>query len=262
MRNNSSRNNHSRFARMLPAAVTLLSVVALWELAVRLWVISPILLPSPSAVCEEFWKMPAYYLLNAGVTLAVTLIGFLLSVVFGVLLAVVIVSSKKIERPVFSLLVALNSIPKVALAPLFVVWMGTGPEPKVAIAVMLAIFAIVIDTVLGLRSVDPDMINLARVGRASGWQILTKVRLPCALPSIFAGLKVAISLALIGAIIGEFVGSSSGLGFAILTAQGQFDTPSLFVSLVLLIAMGSILFSLMEAIERLAIPWHASIRTR
>lgn len=248
-------------ARYLPGLLTLVTVVALWEILVRAFDVSPILLPAPSAVWVEFWKSPTFFLHNAGVTLMVTLIGFLLSFVFGVLLAVLIVSSKTFERPVFSLLVALNSIPKVALAPLFVVWMGIGPEPKVAIAVMLAIFAIVIDTVLGLRSVDPDMINLARVGRASWWQILTKVRLPCALPSIFAGLKVAISLALIGAIIGEFVGGSSGLGFAILTAQGQFDTPSLFVSLVLLIAMGSLLFSAMETVERLTIPWHTSVRT-
>ncbi|MFK0206972.1 ABC transporter permease [Agrobacterium sp. NPDC090283] len=251
----------SRLSRFLPGVLTLVAAVALWEVAVRAFAISPILLPAPSAVWQEFLRAPSYFLYNAGITLGVTLIGFLLSVLFGVLLAIVIVSSKSLERPIFSLLVALNSIPKVALAPLFVVWMGIGPEPKIAIAVMLAIFAIVIDTVLGLRSVDPDMINLARVGRASAWQILVKVRLPCALPSIFAGLKVAISLALIGTIIGEFVGSSSGLGFAILTAQGQFDTPSLFVSLVLLIAMGSLLFSLMETIERLSIPWHASVRS-
>ncbi|CDX33793.1 Binding-protein-dependent transport systems inner membrane component [Mesorhizobium sp. SOD10] len=254
-------SNPSRLTRNLPGLLTLAAAVVLWEAVVRVFAISPILLPSPLMVWEEFWKAPAFFLYNAGVTLTVTLVGFLLSVVFGILLAVLIVSSKTLERPVFSLLVALNSVPKVALAPLFVVWMGIGPEPKIAIAVMLAIFAIVIDTVLGLRSVDPDMINLARVGRAKPWQILVKVRLPCALPSIFAGLKVAISLALIGAIIGEFVGSSSGLGFAILTAQGQFDTPSLFVSLVLLIAMGSLLFTMMETIERLAIPWHTSVRS-
>lgn len=255
------RKKTSVASRYLPGLLTLVAAVVIWELAVRTFEISPILLPSPVAVWDEFWRAPSFFLYNAGVTLTVTLVGFLLAVVFGILLAVVIVSSKTLERPVFSFLVALNSVPKVALAPLFVVWMGIGPEPKVAIAVMLAIFAIVIDTVLGLRSVDPDMINLAKVGRASKWQILTKVRLPCALPSIFAGLKVAISLALIGAIIGEFVGSSSGLGFAILTAQGQFDTPGLFVSLALLIAMGSLLFNLMEAIERFSIPWHTSVRS-
>jgi NitT/TauT family transport system permease protein len=255
------RKTSNIFSRFLPVTLTLLIAVLLWEGAVRGFQISPILLPAPTAVWHEFWRMPGWYLHNAGITLLITFIGFLLAVLFGVMLAVIIVSSKRIERPVFSLLVALNSIPKVALAPLFVVWMGTGPEPKIAIAIMLAIFAIVIDTVLGLRSVDPDMINLAKVSKASRWQILTKIRLPCALPSMFAGLKVAMSLALIGTIIGEFVGSSSGLGYAILTAQGQFDTPSLFVSLVLLIAMGCILFSLMERLERIAIPWHTSVRS-
>ena len=145
---------------------------------------------------------------HLGFTLGMTCIGFALAVVLGVALAVGIVYSRFLERTIYTLLVALNSIPKVALAPLFVIWMGTGPEPKIAIALMLAIFPIVIDTVLGLRSVDPDMLHLARVSKASPWAVLTKIRFPCALPSLFAGMKVAISFALVGAIVGEFVAGS------------------------------------------------------
>jgi NitT/TauT family transport system permease protein len=177
-------------------------------------------------------------------------------------MAVAIVYSPLVERTIYTLLVALNSIPKVALAPLFVIWMGTGVEPKIAIALMLAIFPIVIDMVLGLRSVDPDMLNLARVSRATPMAILMKIRFPCALPSLFAGMKVAVSFALVGAIVGEFVAGSRGLGFQILVAQGQFDTVRVFVPLLLLGVVGTILFFLVDYAERVCLPWHVSQRSR
>jgi NitT/TauT family transport system permease protein len=161
---------------------------------------------------------------------------------------------------VTTILVVLNSLPKVALAPLFVIWMGTGAEPKIAIAVMLAIFSIVADVALGLRSVDPEALALARVHRAGAWRILWKLRLPNALPALFVGMKVSISFALVGAIVGEFVGGSSGLGHVILVAQGQFDTVRVFAALVVLGVAGTLLFYLVEFAERLAIPWHVSQR--
>ncbi len=149
-----------------------------------------------------------------------------------------------------------------SLAPLFVIWMGTGTEPEVAIALMLAIFPIVIDTVLGLRSVDPDMLHLARVSRASPLAVLAKIKFPCALPSLFAGMKVGISFALVGAIVGEFVAGSKGLGFQILVARGQFDTLGVFVCLVLLGIFGTLLFFMLDYAERLCLPWHVSQRGR
>jgi len=238
----------------------LLAVVALWELAV--WVLAPppIILPPPSRIWVDFIEAPGYFLRNSWYTLSTTLAGFALSVVLGVGLAVAIVNSRMAERIIYTLLVALNSLPKVALAPLFVIWMGTGVEPKIAIAVMLAIFSIVVDTVLGLRSVDPDAIALARVNHASPFKILVKIRFPNALPSLFVGMKVAISFALVGAIVGEFVAGSAGLGFVILVAQGQFDTSRVFVALVLLGILGTILFYIVEAVERLVLPWHVSQR--
>lgn len=234
----------------------------LWEAGVRLFQPSPLILPAPSAIVVAFMETPLLFLRHLGFTLLMTLIGFGLSVVLGVALAVGIVYSRLLERTVYTLLVALNSIPKVALAPLFVIWMGTGPEPKVAIALMLGIFPIVIDTVLGLRSVDPDMLSLARVSKASSWAVLTKIRFPCALPSLFAGMKVAISFALVGALVGEFVAGSYGIGFQILVAQGNFDTVRVFVSLLLLGIVGTILFFLVDYAERLLLPWHVSQRAR
>jgi NitT/TauT family transport system permease protein len=177
-------------------------------------------------------------------------------------LGVGIVYWRLLERTIYTLLAALNSIAKVALAPLFVIRMGTGPEPKVAIAPMLAIFPIVIDTVLGLRSVDLDMLYLARVSKASPWGVLTKIRFPCALPSLFAGIKVAISFALVGAIVGKFVAGGRGIGFQILVAQGQFDTVRVFVSLLLLGLVVTVLFFVVDYAERLCLPWHVSQRAR
>jgi NitT/TauT family transport system permease protein len=242
-------------------AVILASLV-LWEVAVRLLQPSPLILPSPSGIALAFWETPAVFVRHLGFTLLTTVVGFASAVILGVLLAVGIVYSRFLERTVYTLLVALNSIPKVALAPLFVIWMGTGTEPKIAIALMLALFPIVIDMVLGLRSVDPDMLALARVSKASPLAVLFKIRFPCALPSLFAGMKVAISFALVGAIVGEFVAGSKGLGFQILIAQGQFDTVRVFVSLVLLGVVGTLLFFLVDYGERLLLPWHVSQRTR
>ncbi|TCT06095.1 ABC transporter permease [Aquabacter spiritensis] len=239
----------------------ILGIMVLWEGAVLVFKPSPIILPAPSALWGEFLAAPSYFLRQALFTLYTTLAGFALAVVLGLALAVGIVHSRLMEKTVYTVLVALNSVPKVALAPLFVIWMGTGIEPKIAIALMLALFSVVIDAVLGLRSVDPDMISLAKASRASTFAILRKIRLPNALPSIFAGLKVAISFALVGAIVGEFVAGSEGLGFAILTAQGQFDTPRVFVCLILLGLLGTALFYVVEAIERLALPWHVSQRS-
>ena len=242
--------------------VVLAAALVLWEIGVYVFQPSPLILPAPSAILAAFLETPGLFLRHLGFTLWMTCLGFVLAVVIGVALAVGIVYSKFLERTIYTLLVALNSIPKVALAPLFVIWMGTGPEPKVAIALMLAIFPIVIDMVLGLRSVDPDMLALAKVSKASPWAVLIKIRFPCALPSLFAGMKVAISFALVGAIVGEFVAGSRGIGFQILVAQGQFDTVRVFVSLLLLGVVGTILFFLVDYTERLSLPWHVSQRGR
>jgi NitT/TauT family transport system permease protein len=148
----------------------------------------------------------------------------------------------------------------VAIAPLFVIWLGTGAAPKIAIAFLIAVFAIVIDTVLGLKSVHPDIVDLAKSLRGSRLATLFRIRFPCALPSMFAGMKVGVGLALVGAIVGEFVSSQRGLGYVILSAQGMFDTTRVFVAILVLAFMGVALFWLLALLERLAIPWHASQR--
>jgi len=241
----------------MATGVLVLTFVA-WEVLVRVLAVKPIVLPPPSAVFAEFFSAPLWYLGHAWYTLLVTLGGFALAVVLGVGLAILIVESRLLEKSVYALIIGLNSVPKVAVAPLFVIWLGTGVEPKIAIAFLIAVFAIVIDAVLGLKSVPPDILDLARSLRGGRLATLWRVRFPCALPSLFAGMKVAISLALVGAIVGEFVSSQRGLGYVILSAQGTFDTVRVFAAILVLAAMGVALFWLIAWLERVAIPWHSS----
>jgi NitT/TauT family transport system permease protein len=242
----------------LTALAVLVAVFAGWEIAVRAFAVKPIILPAPSAVFAELLSDPVWYLRHAWYTLLVTLGGFALSVVFGVALAVAIVESRLLEKTIYALIVALNSVPKVAVAPLFVIWLGTGAEPKIAIGFLIAVFAIVIDTVLGLKSVPSDILDLARAMRGGRLATLWRIRFPCALPSLFAGMKVAVSLALVGTIVGEFVSSQRGLGYVILSAQGTFDTARVFAAIIMLGIMGVALFWLIALAERLVIPWHVS----
>lgn len=256
------RSKLARFVDTVSPIIVILATLAIWELAVRMFSVREFILPAPSAMLIELRDYPGFFLANTWFTLMTTLIGFVLAVVLGILIAIGVVHSRFLERTLYTLLVTLNSVPKVALAPLFVIWLGTDIAPKVAIALLIGIFAIVVDMVLGLRSVDPDAINLARTTRASTWQVLWKIRFPNALPSLFAGMKVAISFCLVGAIVGEFVAGNLGLGHVILLAQGQFDTPRVFAAILLLGLIGTALFYAVDIAERLALPWHVSQRGR
>lgn len=240
--------------------LVLAAILVLWEVAVRVFSVKQVFLPSPLVIGAELVESPMWYLGHAWYTLAVTLGGFAFAVVVGVALAVLIVESRLLENTIYALIIGLNGVPKVAIAPLLVIWLGTGSEPKIAIAFLIAVFAVVIDTVLGLKSVLPDILDLAKSLRGSRLQILMRIRFPTALPSMFAGMKVAISLALVGTIVGEFVSSQRGLGYVILSAQGTFDTPRVFAAIVVLAIMGLVLFWLLAWVERRALPWHASQR--
>jgi NitT/TauT family transport system permease protein len=235
---------------------------ALWQAIVMVASLPEYLLPAPSAIFSEVARAPLWYMSNAMRTVGATLLGFAAALVVGCLAAVGIVYSRLLENTLYTLLVALNSVPKVALAPLFIIWMGTGLASKVAISFLIALFVIVVDTVLGLRSIDPDAVDLFRSLRGGKLQTLLWLRAPSALPHLFAGMKVAVSLALVGAIAGEFVASQAGLGYVILEAQGNFETTRVFAAIVLLGLLGTILFFIVDFIERLVCPWHVSHRGR
>lgn len=242
------------------ALLVLGSFFVLWQLAVVIFNPPPFIIPSPWVILQEIATEPSWYLHHALYTLQACLLGFALALLIGVVAAVGIVYSRFLEHTLYTLLVSLNSIPKIALAPLFIIWMGTGISSKVAVSMLIALFSIVIDTVLGLRSVDPDAIDLSKSLRASPMQILFTIRFPNALPAMFAGMKVAISLALVGAIAGEFVASQVGLGYVILVAQGMFQTTRVFAAILLLGVLGTVLFYIVDMAERLLIPWHVSHR--
>jgi len=234
--------------------------VLIWELWVRLAGVPAYLLPAPSAILSELVQNPLWYARHSAFTIGACLLGFLMALLVGILAAIGIVYSKVLENTLYTFLVSLNSIPKIALAPIFIIWMGTNISSKVAISMLIALFAIVIDTVLGLRSVDPDVLDMTKSMRASPLQVLWKIRFPAAMPAMFAGMKVAISLALVGAIAGEFVASNVGLGYVILTAQGMMQTTRVFAAIVLLGVLGTALFYLVSLAERFAVPWHVSLR--
>jgi len=231
-----------------------------WDVFIRLFKIPPYLIPNPLSVAKQLvaeWPMLWRETLP---TLYATLAGFALSALVGVPIAMWIAYSRLVESFVYPLLVFSQSIPKVAIAPLFVVWFGFGLVPKVIAAFLLGFFPVVVATVQGFKSVEGDVIDLARSMGANPLKIFLKFRLPHALPAIFSGLKVSVTLAVVGAVVGEFVGSNSGLGYVLQKANGTFDLPLMFAALVILSMIGVLLFLVIELIERWLMPWHASQR--
>jgi NitT/TauT family transport system permease protein len=248
--------------RGLVTVASFLAVFLAWQFTVEGFGIRPVILPTPAAIANELASSPLWYLQQGWYTLLTTLGGFFLAVVVGVALSVLIVEVRFLESTLYAFILVLNTVPKVAIAPLFVIWLGTGSQPKIAIAFLIAFFAIVIDTVLGLKSVPPEMLDLASTLRGSRWGILRRIRFPCALPSMFAGMKVAMSLSLVGAIVGEFVASERGLGYVILAAQGTFDTTRVFAAITVLALGGIVLFWFLSLVERRLLPWHTSQQPR
>src|SRR5258705_5581406 len=201
--------------------------IAAWQLASTAFSIPAFILPSPLAILERAARSPGALAFHTLVTLQEVVLGFLLAVLFSIPLGILIVSSRLLERFVYPLLVAFQAIPKVALAPILVVWFGFGLTSKVTLAFVTAMFPIVINTVVGMARTPAEMIHLMRSLGASRLQIFHKVRLPAAAPHIFAGFKVGITLSMVGAVVREFISSNSGLGNFLLIANNSFDSPLL-----------------------------------
>ena len=238
------------------AAVILTYALALllWALAGSLLSVPAYILPSPAAIAERIAREPARLALHSLVTLQEVVLGFLLAVLVSIPLGVLIVRSRTFERVIYPLLVAFQAIPKVALAPILVIWFGFGLTSKVSLAFVTAMFPIVINTVVGMSQTPPEMIHLMRSLEASGPQIFLKIRLPAAAPHIFGGLKIGITLAMVGAVVGEFIAADRGLGYSLLIANSAFDMPLLFGIVILLSALSVGLFYLFELIEVLVLP--------
>jgi NitT/TauT family transport system permease protein len=243
-----------------PVAVLAAILVAWWAVTAA-ELIKPYLVPSPGKTLDVILAQTSYFAHNTWITTYETLLGFAIAIAIGVLSAVVMVYSSTVEKSLYPLLLFAQVIPKIAIAPLFVVWLGFGLAPKIVVAVLMAFFPIVISTVTGLKSIDPEMLQLSSTMGAGAGQTFWKIRFPASLPHLFAGLKVAATMAVTGAVVGEFVGANEGLGYVILQANGNLDTPMLFAGLLIMSLLGVILFVAVELLEYLVLPWHASRRT-
>jgi NitT/TauT family transport system permease protein len=231
------------------------ALIGLWWLAAVAW--NTDLVPTPPQVFDAFTAFRARLLSQAGYTLAVTLAGFAIAAAAGVALGVLLSSWRVLERAMMPWVVAVNAIPKVAAAPLLVVWLGFGMRPKVFLVILIAFFPVVLSTMAGLTSTPADLAELARSLTVSSWRMFIKIRLPWALPHIFVGFKVAISLALVGAVVAEIQTPDRGLGAVILTSATSAEFGLMFAAVGVLGVLGVCLFYLLAWAEQRLLPWAA-----
>ncbi|WP_197373655.1 ABC transporter permease [Mycolicibacterium baixiangningiae] len=255
-----SFNPRRTAASLWRPVVLVLALVAGWYAVTAAELVAPYILPSPADTWRTAQENAAYLAQNTWVTTWETVIGFVIAAVVGEFVAVMMIYSASLEKTVYPLILFAQVVPKIAIAPLFVVWLGFGPSPKILVAVLMAFFPIVISGLAGLRSVDPEILELTSTMGASKFKTFMKVRFPASLPQLMSGLKVAATLAVTGAVVGEFVGANEGLGYVILQANGNVDTAMLFAALIIMSTLGIVLFAIIEIAEKLLIPWHSSRR--
>lgn len=244
-----------RFKELGTIAFSLALFTMLWELSVWLFSVSEFLLPAPSKVAATLVLRIGPLLEHSLVTFRETVYGFLMGLVLGVVSAILIVYSRLLQNLLYPLILVAQIVPKVAIAPLLLVWVGYGEISKVLIAFLVSWFPIIVTTVSGMRMVQPEMLDLVKSLQATDWQVFTKVRLPNALPHFFGGLKIAITLAVIGAIIGEFVGGNTGLGYLVMVSNYEVNTPFMFAALIVLSVLGLVLYGVLVLLELWLIPW-------
>ncbi|MDQ6618636.1 MAG: ABC transporter permease [Pseudomonadota bacterium] len=233
-------------------------LLVIWEVAVRTTGIKEYLLPPPSKVWTEFWKRHHLVAGGAWVTTQEILAGYALAVAVSIPLALAVAYSRFMEQAVYPVIVFLQIVPKIAIAPLFIIWFGFGFAPKLLLVFLLSFFPIVVSSIAGFKSADPDVMDFARTTGAGGLKLFLKISLPQALPHIFTGLKVGAALAATAAVVAEFVASDKGLGYLLLQYNGQLDTPMVFATIVILSLIGLAVYYAVEIMERIAIPWHVS----
>lgn len=238
---------------MLLPLLTAALVIGGWEAVVRIRNIPAVLLPAPSAVAARLFETWPFLLQQSIPTTLETIAGFLISLVLGVGLAVLISASRFARDALYPNIVFFQLIPKIALAPLFIVWLGIGSTSRVTFSVFISFFPVVVATLTGLTSVDRDLLRLCKAVGATEIKIYTRVRFPAAVPHIFSGLKIAITFAMIGVIVGEFITAQAGLGYMILFAASQAEMSLIFASIALLCVIGLVLYGLVVLAERLAL---------
>jgi len=240
-----------------PGALLILFFVA-WQLLVDWFDTPEYILPPPTRIAQALHEDAGLLFPEMMTTLKEVLIGFGIAFCAGMVLGFLLAHSTILNRALYPLLVASQTIPVIAIAPVLLIWFGYGTLPKVIVTALIAFFPLTVTTVAGFNSVDPDMRTLFRAYRAGRLQTFRKLTLPAAMPYIFAGLKISVTLCVIGATIGEWVGADAGLGYVIIQAGAQILTPRLFAALALLSLMGIVLFVLVVLVERLVMPWRRS----
>jgi NitT/TauT family transport system permease protein len=238
-----------------PAVALFVAMIVIWQLAVSLFDIREYLLPGPGVVWHAMTSDEIPWARHAWVTAAEILGAFLLAGITGVLLGMAIAWSSGISRALTPFLVFVNTLPKVAIAPLFLMWMGYGILPNMLIGALIGFFPVVINTAVGLTQIEPDLVDLGRVFNAPTWKVFVKIRVPNAMPYILSALKVTATAAVVGAIVGEFVASQRGLGYVIITTQSSMNTPAAFAALVWISLIGLALFGAVALLARLLVPW-------
>lgn len=235
-------------------------LLVLWEILVEVIKVPSFILPPPGDLWRAFVKKLAILGSHSFITFIEAFGGFFLSLVLGVTFAILVVYSRHLQNTIYPLIVILYAMPKSAFAPLMVIWVGYGLFSKIAIAFLVAFFPIVVNTVVGLKEVEPELLELARINRGSELDVFKKIRLPNALPYMFAGIKVAIVLSVTGAIVAEFVAANEGLGYLVLQANYSLDTAFALVILLILALLSLALFGLAEILQRKLAPWSAGVR--
>ena len=248
-------------SRLSPLA-GILVFLAIWEIGVLVFSVPAYLMPPPSAVLLVFINEFPKLLFHGWVTTYEMLLGYAMAVAIAIPLAIAITASQRFDRFVTPQMLFFQVVPKVAIAPLFLVWFGVGTTPKVLVAFLISFFPIVLDAAVGLRSMSSEMRDLARSMGASRWQVFARFRLPTSLPYLFSGLKVAATLAVAGAVVGEFVGADKGLGYLLLVTNSNMETALMFATIVALTIIGLVFFYAVEFLEALLIPWHVTHRVR
>jgi NitT/TauT family transport system permease protein len=244
----------SIFSRALTPVIYLL-VVILWESAARIFHVPGWILPAPSAIASTALDWAPELGFHSFVTLRETLVGFLLALLFSVPLAIVIAFTSLLRRILYPILLGLQSVPKVALAPLVILWLGVGNWPKIVIVMLVCFFPILVNLVAGFEATPRPMLDLMHSLRASHWAIFRRLRVPIATPYLFTGCKIAITFAVIGAVIGEFVAAQEGLGYLILISTAQSQTSLAFAAIILLTLISVVLFYGTEFLERQFVTW-------
>lgn len=254
-----SSSRASRLMRVcgeiLPAIYLMLGCLVLWEIAIRAFRVSSFVLPAPSAIGVALVKNSGALTEAARVTAVEVIVGFVLSAIVGIAVALIIVRFERFGRALYPIVVLFQNVPKVALAPIFILWFGYDLAPKVTLIVVIAFFPVAISMMAGLQSVEPAFVALMHSVGSSRGEILRRVQIPYSLPHLMAGLKIAITFSVIGAIVGEFAGASAGLGYMIQLASTQLETGLVFAALLVVSLIGLAFYYVVEIAERLLVPW-------